>query len=264
MKIVLLNDNPVVSRLISIGLSKLGYEFSEVEDIAGIGDIDLLICDSALMSENFNYESLAKSVVYLVPKNYIKQDNQKHLLQKPFLPTDFIGIVEEIISTMDTKEDKTASVDEFTDISDTFEDIENLDFDIDNIKDMDTNDNADEKIDDSALSGGDDGDLNELSNMVHEIDEMSDEIDDYEDLNKEDLNKMDNDNLAQGLDDISEAEIKQALGMQEAADIAVNVDLDALKDKISKQVTAQIETLISKNALDGIKISVNVNLEKKG
>ncbi|WP_162166162.1 hypothetical protein [Campylobacter fetus] len=98
MKVVLLNDNPAVSRLVNVSLAKLGYEFIEVADTDSINgvDYDLLICDSALFDENSNYSLYAKDILYLVPRNY-ENISGKNVLEKPFLPTDFIDIVENIL-----------------------------------------------------------------------------------------------------------------------------------------------------------------------
>ncbi|WP_419258451.1 hypothetical protein [Campylobacter fetus] len=98
MKVVLLNDNPAVSRLVNVSLAKLGYEFIEVADTDSINgvDYDLLICDSALFDENSNYSLYAKDILYLVPRNY-ENILGKNVLEKPFLPTDFIDVVENIL-----------------------------------------------------------------------------------------------------------------------------------------------------------------------
>ena len=46
MKVILLNNNPAVSKLASVSLNKLGYEFVEIDNLETIVDneADLIIC----------------------------------------------------------------------------------------------------------------------------------------------------------------------------------------------------------------------------
>ena len=99
MKVFLLNHNPAVSRLIKLSLEKIGYELEEIASLTQIASrcADLFICDSELIDENVDYTVYGKELLFLIPRNYEKKVG-KNMLEKPFLPTDFIECVKKIIS----------------------------------------------------------------------------------------------------------------------------------------------------------------------
>ena len=145
MRVALLNKNPAVSRLATLGLKKLGYEVQEVGDISELNSrYDLLICDSGLIDEKADYSSLSDNILYLLPKDYENRQNKKIILEKPFLPTDFVSLIEKII-------DKNSDI--------SFEKVELDDSDI-NYKES-----IDESIIENMIKDGellDDSELSEL------------------------------------------------------------------------------------------------------
>lgn len=101
MKVILLNNNPAVSKLVSVSLNKLGYTFTEIDNLEYLtsNDADLIICDSGLYDSKINYLEYAKNQLFLIPRNRADEYNlaKSQTLQKPFLPTDFIDIVKRIL-----------------------------------------------------------------------------------------------------------------------------------------------------------------------
>lgn len=101
MKVILLNNNPAVSKLVSVSLNKLGYTFAEIDNLEYLtsNDADLIICDSGLYDSKINYLEYAKNQLFLIPRNRADEYNlaKSQTLQKPFLPTDFIDIVKRIL-----------------------------------------------------------------------------------------------------------------------------------------------------------------------
>lgn len=162
MKIILLNDNSAVSRLINISITKLGYELKEVHNIDDIdGRADLLICDNGSIEDGINYSKYASNILYLVPRNYNNIKDPKYTLIKPFLPTDFMNAINNILnSSSSVQPDKhnredinpNTSFDNIddepikeelsdfdqSDTKDSFDDIENLDelYEKDDIDDL--------------------------------------------------------------------------------------------------------------------------------
>ncbi|WP_096025135.1 hypothetical protein [Campylobacter lanienae] len=102
MKVILLNNNPAVSKLVSVSLNKLGFEFVEIDNLESLasGDADLIICDSGLYDSSVDYLKYAKNQLFLIPRTKFEEYNldPKNTLQKPFLPTDFIDIIKEILN----------------------------------------------------------------------------------------------------------------------------------------------------------------------
>ncbi|MFW5607599.1 MAG: hypothetical protein ACOCM0_08455 [Campylobacter hyointestinalis] len=235
MKVIVVNDNPAVSRLINISLTRLGYEFNEVKNLEDITskDNELLICDSSLFDKDVDYSSYAKNILYLVPRGS-KIDENAQILEKPFLPTDFIETVEKIISPKnhDKAEDKNS---DFNDI-DAYGNVKlgNEFGEFEDIKDADFEDNQDEieALDDSFLDLDDDDKatnnaltdeksdekLNEIQNdqaqntqiQIKEDDNAKDELDG--DLNLDDLEseKIDeNGEKDDELDELNDEDVKE-------------------------------------------------------
>ena len=106
MKVILLNNNPAVSKLVSVSLNKLEFEFVEIDNLESLasGDADLIICDSGLYDSRVDYLKYAKNQLFLIPRTKFEEYNldPKNTLQKPFLPTDFIDIIKEILNIKPT------------------------------------------------------------------------------------------------------------------------------------------------------------------
>ena len=122
MKVFLLNHNPVVSRLAKLSLEKMGYELEEIASITQISGkcADIFICDSELIDPNTDYTPYGKELLFLVPRNFEKKVG-KNMLEKPFLPTDFVECIQKITNKTSIKttqeKPKDLSKDNFTDIS---------------------------------------------------------------------------------------------------------------------------------------------------
>ncbi|MCR6571254.1 hypothetical protein CINS5986_06145, partial [Campylobacter insulaenigrae] len=95
MKVLLVNSNVAVSKLVSLGVQKLGYDFEEIaniDDELSYYDIILVDHDSEV---DFDYlATKCERLIYLLPRNQEKKDGVEYLY-KPFLPTDFIELLSE-------------------------------------------------------------------------------------------------------------------------------------------------------------------------
>ena len=91
MKVALINKNPAVSRLITLSLNKIGTEYSEFEDLNGFDDaqFDFIIIDSDVDSSELATD---KKVMYLASRGESKPEFATLMLEKPFLPTEFIKL----------------------------------------------------------------------------------------------------------------------------------------------------------------------------
>ena len=94
MKVALINKNPAVSRLITLSLNKIGTEYSEFEDLNGFDDaqFDFIIIDSDVDSSEL---ATTKDVMYLASRGESKPEFATLMLEKPFLPTEFISVFEQ-------------------------------------------------------------------------------------------------------------------------------------------------------------------------
>ena len=200
MKIVLVNANPAVSRLATLALSKMGYEYVEIGDASELsGVFDVLIIDSDIDAKEMNLKEFANKILYLSSKNSPTFENADRILPKPFLPTEFITIVEDLASKTKSAEPAAAAKDETAEVSvKGFEFIDDPAEDVfeDEIMELDPGElRLDDELDDisQATSGKDSAfdELNEIVKAIDDMDELSEKLGDEElDLDGEDDEAM--------------------------------------------------------------------------
>lgn len=179
MKVILLNNNPAVSKLISVSLNKLGYEFVQIDDLETLAsnNADLIICDSGLYNSEVNYLDYAQNQLFLIPRNKNDEYNidQNEILQKPFLPTDFIDIVKKILKDDSDKDIEPQQVeptiaDKEIKIGNEFGEIQDID-------------NMEFKSNNETLSDFDDLDSSELLDQIDDMEDqfVENEFDEFDD-----------------------------------------------------------------------------------
>ena len=201
MKIVLVNANPAVSRLATLALSKMGYEYVEIGDVSELsGVFDVLILDSDIDAKEMSLKEFANKILYLSSKNSPTFENADRILPKPFLPTEFITIVEDLASKTKSAEPAAAAKDETDEVSvKGFEFIDDPAEDVfeDEIMELDPGElRLDDELDDisQATSGKDSAfdELNEIVKAIDDMDELSEKLGDEElDLDGADDEAMD-------------------------------------------------------------------------
>ncbi len=96
MHFLLVNNNPAVSRLITLSVEKLGFEISETTsfDETPLESYDIVFVDSALYNEitidEMRESGLSRHFVCIAPRGESKPENMDSILEKPFLPTDLL------------------------------------------------------------------------------------------------------------------------------------------------------------------------------
>ena len=127
MKVALVNTNPAVSRLATLSLNKIGYEYVEIDNFYELEGkfFDILILDSDIEVGDVNLENIAGKILYLSSKNSPEFQLADKILPKPFLPTEFISMVESLSVFKDeNSEDENDELKEESSIK--FEDDEHL------------------------------------------------------------------------------------------------------------------------------------------
>ncbi|MCH3718868.1 hypothetical protein LZB68_07220, partial [Campylobacter lari] len=113
MKVVLINFNVAVSKLISLGVQKLGYEFEELASTEELEDFyDIIIIDHDIEANLDDLKSKCNRLIYLLPRNQ-EQVEGVECLYKPFLPTDFIELLGNE-KTLSEDKDNTLEEDELS------------------------------------------------------------------------------------------------------------------------------------------------------
>ncbi|WP_314350739.1 saccharopine dehydrogenase [Campylobacter showae] len=227
MKIVLANANPAVSRLATLALSKMGYEYVEIGDVGELsGVFDVLILDSDIDVKEANLKEFANKILYLSSKNSPTFEYADRILPKPFLPTEFITIVEDLASKTKSAEQPVTTSDETGEAS-----SDGFKFVNDPTKEI-----IEKEIIDADIGGfGLDNQLVNVAQEVHGKDSAFDElseivkaIDDMDELS----DKLEDDEL--NLDGLIDDEIMK-FGELDEFDVAVK---DNNFDEISSDLDA--------------------------
>ena len=141
MRLLLINRNPAVSRLIKLSAQKAEYELEEFEsfDFVPSATYDIILVDNEVYDKDallkFKELSICDYVVYICQRGSAKPEEADSILDKPFLPTDFLSELEKIKAIISAREDKLAA-DRCDDLAQSsasggfdIDDIDNLDND---------------------------------------------------------------------------------------------------------------------------------------
>ncbi len=113
MRLLLLNNNPAVSRLIKLSVDKVGYEMDEFEDygLVPLKAYDVIMVDNECYEEeelrSLCDHSSCEYVVYICQRGSKKPDFVNVALEKPFLPTDFLLLLEKIKAVLESIKPQT-------------------------------------------------------------------------------------------------------------------------------------------------------------
>ncbi len=166
MKILLVNENPVVTKLVTLSAQKTSDTLDVVSSVDAIGEslYDLVVIDDGVFSEAL-FEELETVVsfshsLFICSRETSVSDLFTHTLKKPFLPTDLVDIfanvgVESGDMDLDDLSDDLVSLPEDIDVSAGLEELafdemdEELDFDEElNLNDELTLDDEELNLDD--------------------------------------------------------------------------------------------------------------------
>ena len=287
MKIVIINENPAVSRLATLALDKIGLEYAQIGNAGELdGPCDVLIVDSDSDAKDANLKQFANKILYLSSKNAPTFEGADRILPKPFLPTEFIAIVEDLASKSKeaTNEAKAEAQDDEVSVK-GFEFMDDLGDEI--FKEEPASIDADEfdlegiLDDDPVLSGDEAAGFEESSEMVKSdaikepeskagepnFDESEADNDKFEDINEQEaLDELDDFEIAVkeedfnglDLDDESGGEIAEQNESQEAKfetfgdsieDIKSQIDeIDAMDEEAFEATSDESETKDTKDA----------------
>lgn len=137
MRLLLINNNPAVSRLLRLSVDKAGYEMDEFEDygLVPLTRYDVVMVDNELYDEE-ELTVLKEQVhcdyfLYICQRGTPKPDFVNVSLEKPFLPTDFLSLLEKIKNVINSfkKEEEIEDLEEDNE-EEELEEIVDLDDDI--------------------------------------------------------------------------------------------------------------------------------------
>ncbi|HEB9319617.1 TPA: hypothetical protein RZK22_000450 [Campylobacter coli] len=232
MKILLLNENPVVSRLISLSAKKMSYDFEEINTYdENLGHYDVIIVDSDTPAPLKILKEKCDKLIFLAPRNQ-SVDIEAQILHKPFLPTDFLNLLNQenlkiddsIVLPIDESENPYADI--------------SLDLDSLNLDDLpDENNNAQES--DFSLEKSlesltlDDMEEEEVSQKEIASENIDEELN-FDDLSLDEEQEEDN--------SISEQVETSHLEEKHEEALEVLSQDDILNDEVSEEKEEELET----------------------
>lgn len=188
MKILLLNENPVVSKLINLSAQKMSYEISELSAYED-GIYDVIIVDSDTQADLDFLKDKCKRLIYLNPRNKeCKLDVE--ILSKPFLPTDLLNLLSQEPSKEAVIEDENPYANLNLDL-----DALNLD-DVSNEKESKEEEGGEVKLEDLSLDEEQEGEnlSEETLSLEENLDKQEEKQENLESEKLEDV-KLEGENL---------------------------------------------------------------------
>ncbi|EPD8822113.1 highly acidic protein [Campylobacter jejuni] len=171
MKILLLNENPVVSRLVSLSAKKMSYDFEELNAYSeNLGNYDVIVVDSDTPAPLKILKEKCDRLIFLAPRNQNVEDIDAQILQKPFLPTDFLNLLNNKDANKHTSIDLPMLSNDENPYADISLDLDNLNLDDlpdENSLDINSKGMEDLSFDDDAQDDNSNKTL-ETQNLEHE------------------------------------------------------------------------------------------------
>jgi len=270
--ILLINDNKIVSRLLQLSSQKHDYTLEEINDYtAGEGSYNVIFIDSEKYDADA-WEALKSTVTYdrlgfIGDKTTAKPEGVDFVLEKPFLPTDFVNLMSENFKVMDPNElpDELDSMEEIGEEAEEELDLDNLDaLELDDTLEPleELEDELDEVIPDVAqttLTTGiaesiaTDDSKEELADLVGEIDNMEVEEEILEEM---DLDELVDEKVAESLEEV-EADIESA--KEEVSEVSQEISEVLSEETVEETLDEVIEESVEKESgLDAASIAAGV------
>jgi uncharacterized membrane protein len=168
--ILLINDNKIVSRLLQLSSQKHNYTLEEITDYSASEDAyNVIFIDSEKYDETA-WEEFKSTLTYdklgfIGDKTHPKPDEFDLVLEKPFLPTDFVSLMDENFKVMDPSQ-----------VSDELEEIEEIEgedeLDLDNLEEIE----LESTIDEEGLDTIDEIAEETVESLEEDLDRVSDAL----------------------------------------------------------------------------------------
>ncbi|WP_103566662.1 Highly acidic protein [Campylobacter concisus] len=268
MKVALINKNPAVSRLITLSLNKIGTEYSEFEDLNGFDDaqFDFIIIDSDVDSSEL---ATTKDVMYLASRGESKPEFATLMLEKPFLPTEFISVFEqnrpkdEPVAEHGASEQGESDFGDFSDEAINFDEMSGF-----KLPDIDTNLKNFADLDKELLESGIDSPSEEISQSdLQEENEASDmesleELEDLQELASEDLaDESVDEETSEAISDAHESEEGKDGDLAELSALVDEIENMPEESEVDEELNKNLDDIISQNDVAGLVDEENTGSE---
>ena len=244
MKVALINKNPAVSRLITLSLNKIGTEYNEFEDLNGFDDaqFDFIIIDSDVDSSELATD---KKVMYLASRGESKPEFATLMLEKPFLPTEFISVFEQNIPKDEPAAEHGESEQGESDFGDFSDEAINFD-EMSGFKlpDIDTNLENFADLDKELLESGIDSPSEEISQSDLQEENEASDVESLEEF--EDLQELASEDLA------DESEESKDGDLAELSALVDEIENMPEESEADEELNKNLDDIISQNDVAGL------------
>lgn len=226
MRLLLLNNNPAVSRLIKLSAEKAGYELDEFEDygLVPLSTYDVILVDNELYDETALAELCENIrcdyIIYICQRGAKKPDTVNVALEKPFLPTDFLVLLDKVKNVIESHKSEDVEEDSTSLPSSPSTEMEDA-FDIDQIDTLESED-----------------DMLPINLLEENEDDFKEDEDASENLSLEDLEL---DDLSLEKDDASSAEEESLKSETSVEDPFSFDDSEPLEEEVGKEAGTPFE-----------------------
>ncbi|ECK5567453.1 hypothetical protein JIO95_000032 [Campylobacter coli] len=234
MKILLLNENPVVSRLVSLSAKKMSYDFEELNAYSeNLGNYDVIVVDSDTPAPLKILKEKCDRLIFLAPRNQNVEDIDAQILQKPFLPTDFLNLLNNKDANKHTSIDLPMLSNDENPYADISLDLDNLN--LDDLPDENTEDTQENKLSmEENLESLALDDMEEETNQKEIASENTDK-----ELNLDDLSLDEDQEENEASEQTTANHIEEKNEDEQALEVAFQDDI--LDDKTSEENKEEFE-----------------------
>lgn len=273
MKLILINKNPIVKKLVTLSTQKAGVALESFESIdeAGSLDADYVFIDDELIGDD-TASKLGQEGAKLgcfASKDKESPEGFDICIQKPFLPTELV----DILSTKSAAPSDTDTPPEKTEDVMGFEEHDDIDLDStsesDDLEDSNTLDDEHDELDLDGLEDDLDLNLDESPDSEEDVlvdsaaekeekpDDLSDDLGLSDDLNLDE--ESTEDNLLADEEATDSAALEEESLLETDEDEEINLDLDDdIQDDEESNETAAVE--MTEEPLD--EDSTDIDLEE--
>lgn len=243
MKILLLNENPVVSRLVGLSAKKMSYDFEELNAYSeNLGNYDVIVVDSDTPAPLKILKEKCDRLIFLAPRNQ-NVDIDAQILQKPFLPTDFLNLLNNKDANKHTSIDLPMLSNDENSCADISLDLDNLN--LDDLPDENSLDINSEGMEDLSF---DDDAQDDNANKTLETQNLEDE-----NLEQETTKEQTQEDIQTDLDlTLEDSESEKEDLSQEHTALDTEPSLDELDDKNDEDLEDNKELQVNISDFDDL------------
>ncbi len=274
VKILLLNDNPVVTKLVTLSAQKTDDTVDTAHSIDEVtaGKYDLLVIDDALYNEE-SFTALKEQIsfkksLFVCSRDTENSDEFDATIKKPFLPTDMVELFTTIKKNLDVVTEEKAT-DELTEdaLLDELE-LEGLD-DLESSEEMDDLDLGDlEDLEDTQESVLDNDEAQKVKELLEETQDydialdLEDEADVVINEDAKEMSELELEDMEMEEEDVDE-ELEE-IPLEEEVDLDLaELELDTLdapedtSDVVEEDIEEQIQEAVDELSQEDLESEVD-------